>query len=205
MMKSFARSLRCTAVGLLLPMLMNAASAQTPTSAEQAFERLGTLVGRWEAEVRGGRIQADIRLSAGGTALVETWTLAPSRESLTIYARDGNRLLVTHYCPQGNQPRLRFAEVAADGRYHFAFLDGGNLQDPQAQHLHALWTRFDDANQFTRGELYLPNAATAATGDVAEDTLVFRRLATADASAETNGRPQVRSKPAASTPGSRAD
>jgi hypothetical protein len=179
----------CALLGLLLLISAGTARGQTAVTAEQAFERLSTLVGRWQANVGERMISVDIRLSAAGSALVETWTLSSSRESLTIYTRDGDRLLATHYCPQGNQPRLRFEGADAEGRYRFAFVDGGNLQDPQRQHQHALWTRFDDANQFTRSEIYLPNGATAEAAEVSEDLLVFRRVVSEpDASTATVGR-----------------
>ncbi len=173
-------SARAIERALLTLLLMSAGSAhaQPTTAAEHTFERLSSLAGRWEAEAGDRRIQVDIRLSAGGSALVETWTLSPSRESLTIYTRDGERLLATHYCPQGNQPRLRFAGIDSEGRYRFDFVDGGNLQDPLGQHQHALWTRFDDENQFTRGETYVRNGATAEATEPTEDLLVFRRVAT---------------------------
>lgn len=187
-MKLFAQFMGCALLGLMLLTSAGTARAQTEVTAEQAFERMSALVGHWQTEVGGRPLSIDIRLSAGGSALVETWTLSSSRESLTIYTRDGDRLLATHYCPQGNQPRLRFDGADAEGRYHFAFVDGGNLQDPQGQHQHALWTRLDDPNQFTRGEIYLPNGATTETAEASEDLLVFRRVAAEqDESAATGG------------------
>lgn len=160
--------------GLLL--MSDNAAPQPSTSAEEAFEHLTALVGRWTAEVRGRHISVDIRLTAGGSALVETWTLSPGRESLTIYTRDADHLHSVHYCPQGNQPRLRFAGVDSEQRYRFAFLDGSNLQDPRAQHQHTSWTRIDGANQFTRGERYRPNRVAEEGPEPSEYLYVFQRV-----------------------------
>ena len=65
-----------------------AASAQKGAGAA-AFERLKALQGHWEGQFEDGRKHTvEYRLSAGGTVLVETWQLAPGRESMTLYHLD---------------------------------------------------------------------------------------------------------------------
>ena len=95
---------------------------------------------------------------------------------MTIYTMDGDALVLTHYCPQGNQPRLRFDRSDSDGRHWFRFVDGTGLQDPAGGHLHVMWTRIDGPDQFARGERYVPNG-TDTTADLEQPTapLVFRR------------------------------
>ena len=102
------------------------------------------------------------RQSAGDSVLVETWTLASGRESMTLYTLDGERLLATHYCPQGNQPRLQFAGTDANGRWQFRFLDGGNLHVPGKSHQQAFWLKLDADGSFERGETYVENDAPSA-------------------------------------------
>src|ERR671939_399585 len=73
------------------------------SSGEEAFARLKTLVGRWEAQ--GDRKEAlSYELIAGGTALLEREMGADRPEMVTLYHLDGSRLLLTHYCMAGNQP-----------------------------------------------------------------------------------------------------
>jgi len=43
---------------------------------------------------------------ANGTAILETFG-PPGRQTALVYHRDGSCLVATHYCAQGNQPRLR--------------------------------------------------------------------------------------------------
>ena len=67
--------------------------------AEQAFKQLTALVGTWKGRFSDGREHSvNYRLTAGGTVLVETWTLSKVRESMTFVPsgwryRDGNALL----------------------------------------------------------------------------------------------------------------
>ncbi|HVF34500.1 MAG TPA: hypothetical protein VND91_04195, partial [Candidatus Saccharimonadia bacterium] len=152
---------------------------RTQSPAAQALERLGELVGDWEGTLADGRThRVNYRWSAGNAVLVETWTLGPDRESLTIYHRDGEALLATHYCPQFTHPRLRLVEQEGD-RLSFAFVDGANLDDPERHHQHSFWIRFVDADTFERSETYVANGASA--GEIAsakaEPATVFKRMA----------------------------
>jgi hypothetical protein len=126
--------------------------------ATQAFDDLSSLLGSWEGTFSNGRKHhVTYRLTAGGSVLVETWALGPQRESLTMYHRDGDALVATHYCPQGNQPRLQLARRDDDGTLRFDFRDGTNLQVPDGYHQHEFWLKIDGADAFTRSEAYVPN------------------------------------------------
>lgn len=160
--------------------LSTAASAQPPLSrAAQAFERLSALAGTWSGTWGNARAHSvTYRLSAGGTALVETWSLSPTRESITIYHLDGERLLATHYCPQGTQPRLALAPVGEADRLDFALVDGANLSAPGRSHQHefTVWLRSPD--RFERSEHYIENGAPppAGSGAEADEIVAYRRV-----------------------------
>lgn len=129
-----------------------------------AFKRLSALAGVWEGTFEDGRPHSvSYRLTAGGTVLVETWTLGPARESLTLYHIDGDALFATHYCPQGNQPRLQLSSAAGPAeRLSFVFRDGGNLQVKGKSHQHAFWIELKSADAFVRSETYVENGSSAA-------------------------------------------
>lgn len=157
----------------------SAAGASTQSPAGQALGRLGDLAGDWEGTLPDGGVhRVNYRWSAGNAVLVETWTLGAGRESLTIYHRDGEAPLATHYCPQFTHPRLRLVDEEAD-RLTFAFVDGANLQDPERHHQHAFWFRFVDADTFERSETYVANGASAEQIAAAksEAPVVFKRIA----------------------------
>ena len=84
--------------------------------------------------------------------LVESWERAGKPHSLTLYHRDGPALLATHYCPQGNQPRM--ALVPGPGPLHFAFRDSTDLDPATESHQHDLWFDLADPVHPLRGEVY---------------------------------------------------
>ncbi|RJS18359.1 hypothetical protein DRW03_24835 [Corallococcus sp. H22C18031201] len=146
-------------LALLSPMGLQAAEPQL--NAEQAFHQLTTLVGTWEGTFEDSRTHSvTYRLTAGGTTLVETWTLAPGRESLTLYHLDGDALVADHYCPQGNTPRLQLEKGSSADKLSFIFRDGTNLQVKDKSHQHAFWMTLRGKDSFIRSETYVKNGST---------------------------------------------
>lgn len=127
--------------------------------AKLAFEELKSLTGTWRSTVTSSATTVEIKTVANGSTIVETWTMSPTRQSMTVYTMDGDTIIATHYCPQGNAPRLRFSGTDATGAHRFDFLDGANLQ-PKGSHEHAFWLRKDPTGTFTRSETYIANGAS---------------------------------------------
>lgn len=132
----------------------DAADAPASPSPGTAFERLKTLAGVWQPL---GKPESVLRIrfypTAGGSVLVEEWTGNGQPHSLTLYHRDGDALLATHYCPQGNQPRLALA-ADSDGGIRFAFRDVTDLDPAQEQHQSALRFEIAGPDRMTRSESY---------------------------------------------------
>lgn len=139
------------------------------------FERLKSLEGKWRIAEPERSTKVQFEVIANGSALVERWDMSPTRSSMTVYSLDGDRLLVTHYCPQGNAPRLAYKEIRGNGVYHFQFQDGLNLQKDGA-HQHAFWMRFDSENQFTRSETYIKNGSKFTPDEEEESPQIFERV-----------------------------
>ena len=138
-------------------------------SGREIFARLEKLTGSWSGTTASGKTHhVSYRTTAAGSVLVETWTLGAGRESMTLYALDGDRLLATHYCPQGNQPRLAYVGTDAQGGAQFRFVDGTNLHVAGASHQQAFWIRFDGEREFSRGETYIENDTPADALDEGE-------------------------------------
>lgn len=144
----------------ILLLLASVSSYADNLPSEVAFEQLKGLVGSWKPTNPEDPTQIEVKLIAGGSALVETWEMSPTRQSMTIFTLDGDRLLVTHYCPQGNAPRLAYTQTDTSGAHHFQFIDGTNLQNPEASHEHALWIRQEPDGTLTRSETYISNGAS---------------------------------------------
>lgn len=111
--------------------------------------------------------------------LVETWTLSPTRESMTLYALDGERLLATHYCPQGNQPRLKWIGSDAVLGERFEFQDGTNLGIPGHAHQQSFRLKIVDRDHFERAEHYVPDVGPD-EGD-SDETVVYERISSPSA------------------------
>jgi hypothetical protein len=153
------------------------AAGATPASAQalrpdQAFQSQKALVGDWQGRTEAGRtFLVNYRLIANDTVLVESWTMSPSRTSMTVYHMDGDALIATHYCPQGNQPRLTYRPDLSAARLYFTFRDATNLPDPNAAHQHAFWIEIaPGAGAFTRDETYVEN------GEAGSETTTYTRL-----------------------------
>jgi len=124
-------------VALLLP---GTALAQTTTAAD-AFERLKSLEGEW-LDVEGvfgtkGATAVTYRITGGGTTVVETFPVGTPGEMVTIYHKDGNDLVLTHYCSAGNQPRMR-AKAMSGNTLAFDFDGGTNIDPATTSHMHAV-------------------------------------------------------------------
>ena len=126
-----------------------------PAKAEQAdvaFERLKSLQGRWHkaGEPQHG-LSIEFYTTAGGTVLVEEWLNKGKPHSLTLYHRDDETLVATHYCPQGNQPRLEL--VSGDG-IAFTFRDATDLDMAKEHYQHDLKFEWDGQCRLIRSETY---------------------------------------------------
>lgn len=168
-------------IAIVVLALAQGASAQVPASpsgAATAFARLSALAGTWSGTWANGRAHSvTYRLSAGGTVLVETWALGPGRESITVYHLDGDRLLATHYCPQGTQPRLVLVPGGDPGRLDFALLDGANLDAPGRSHQDRFTVWLQGPGRYARSEHYVENGAAHAEAAAADERVVYSRTA----------------------------
>jgi len=112
------------------------AAANTEVDAGTAFSRLKALVGDWDVESSRGMAHSRFELIAGGSVLLEHFTETGGQEMLTAYHLDGSRLVLTHYCLAGNEPRMVAEKFdGASGELDFAFAGGSNIA-PGAGHMH---------------------------------------------------------------------
>jgi len=110
-------------------------------SGAAAFEKLKTLVGDWvEVEPKmgpAGHVAESYRLTGAGSALVSTLAGGTEHEMVSVYHRDGNDLVMTHYCAAQNQPRMR-AKTATGNVIALDFDGGTNLDPAKDMHIHAV-------------------------------------------------------------------
>jgi len=118
-------------------------------NAQAAFEQLKSLAGRWEGKANGDQpVAVSFRLTGGGTALLSE--IEGQEDMISMIHMDGpGRLLLTHYCGAGNQPRM-LATFSPDGRvFTFDFLDATNLAHADDGHMQRVVFSMIDANHHT--------------------------------------------------------
>jgi hypothetical protein len=128
------KSIRVT---LPLFLLLAATAAFSQTAAQKSFDQLKTLTGSWEGKNSQGKpLRVSFRDTAGGSALMNEIIGEGHEDMISMIHMDGsNRLMMTHYCGAGNQPRMA-ATTSPDGKtITFEFFDGTSIPTPEAGHM----------------------------------------------------------------------
>ena len=129
----------------------------TPTSQHAAtLDRLAALAGDWEGTTGSGKtIRVHYDVIAERSVVAETYTTPSGRVSMSMYHADGPTVMVTHYCAQKNQPRLREESAGADSNtVRFSFLDATGMSSPADAHMTQLVMQFADPDHFTQTSTY---------------------------------------------------
>ncbi len=138
-------------IALLVFSLCGMAAA---SDARQSFDQLKTLEGNWAGKgSEGQEVKVSFRMTAGGSALMNEIQGQGPENMITMIHMDGDRLLLTHYCGAGNQPRMK--RIAADAKsVTFEFVDGTNIA-PGAGHMQRVTFAQPDANHHTEEWVFL--------------------------------------------------
>ena len=105
--------------------------------------------GTWEGKSAERRpVQVTFKVTAGGSAVMSE--ILGKEDMISMFHMDGpNRLLLTHYCGAGNQPRMQ-ASVSPNGKtITFTFVDATNLATPDAAHMQSMILTLLDENHHT--------------------------------------------------------
>ena len=121
--------------------------------ASEGFDKLKSLVGTWAGTTQDGKaVTVSYKLVSEGNVLMESLDKPGHAQTMiTMYHVDGDRILMTHYCSVGNEPRMRAKSLSADGsKLSFTFLDITNLDSPDAPHMHGLVFTFKDKDHMVQ-------------------------------------------------------
>jgi hypothetical protein len=130
-----------------LVFLFAATVAFAQADAHKTFDQIKTLNGTWEGKAHGKDLKVTFRPTAGGSAIISE--ILGEEDMVTMFHMDNDRLLATHYCGAGNQPRMQ-ASTSPDGKtITFTFVDATNLATPKAGHMDSLVIAISDANHHT--------------------------------------------------------
>lgn len=140
------KSLRAAAIMMLI---FSATALVAQSDAQKILDRFKTMVGTWEGKSpKGQTSEVKYQLVGGGTAVMGESHMIGDDMTSMFYV-DGGRLMMTHFCPSGNQPRMQ-ATISPDLKtVTFEFLDATNLAGPQAGHMHRAVYVFGDAEHYS--------------------------------------------------------
>jgi hypothetical protein len=98
------------------------------------------LAGEWTGQTPDGKtVRATYQVVSGGTAVIERLQMGAEPEMVSVYAPDGERVAITHFCSAGNQPQMQTGPVAGDAKQlSFDLVRVGNLATPATGHMHHL-------------------------------------------------------------------
>jgi len=170
------RTMRSLISLLSIPMLILStsilASENNKIDAPEIFSQLKSLVGVWEKQgATDSNFTISFELTANDTTLIETWNYKGRKHSLTLYHLNGKSLMATHYCPQGNQPRLNLSNDATLNNISFNYFDATNLESLEDSHQHTLgFELYKSSDKILRKETCLSKS-----GEEESDLLLVRK------------------------------
>ena len=126
-------------------------AADGPLTSKAAFEQLKGLAGEWRGKaIHGGTTNdavVNYRVIGGGSTVMETLFPGSPHERVTMDHLDGDKLMLTHYCAIGNQPRMVLdLEKSTPKLLVFDFAGGTNLDPAKDRHMHSARIGFTGAN-----------------------------------------------------------
>jgi len=134
---------------VFLTLLLISTAALGQSTAQKSFEQLKALAGSWEGAVDGQPLHVSLRVTSMGNALLHEMRGPGPDDPITLFHLDGERLLLTHYCDAGNQPRM-VATISPDGKIIvFNFLEATNLLSSQMGHMQRVTFTLIDSDHHT--------------------------------------------------------
>ena len=136
----------------------------TNPNATAAFDKLKSLAGTWEADTPKGKITAKFELTSGDTVILERLSSPADGEMLTLYTLDGDRVLLTHYCHVGNQPRMQASSFdPKTNQIGFSFVDVTGLPNSASPHMHQAVFTLTSPGQLTESWTFYQDGKPAMT------------------------------------------
>jgi len=142
--------MKTTRTAVLSVLLLSGLNLLAQSPSQTSFDLIKSLAGSWEGQNQmGDPIQVSYRLTAGGSAVMSeilSQMQGKQEDMISMIHMDGARLLLTHYCAAGNQPRMQ-ATLSPDGKsISFDFVDATNLAGRDTPHMRSVIFKFVDPN-----------------------------------------------------------
>jgi hypothetical protein len=140
-------------IAITLLFVLATSAAFAASGAQKSFEELKSLDGSWEGKTPDGQTgEVAYRVTSNGSALMSE--IKGKENMISMFTLDGDRVLLTHYCAAGNQPRM-VTSASPDGKtITFDFLDATNLATSDAGRMTRMVLSMPDANHHTEEWIY---------------------------------------------------
>lgn len=140
------------------PEVTRAADAATKSA---LFDRVAKLEGEWVVDMTAEEIAqygqpgtSVIKVTSSGSIVRDIMFVGTAHEMTNVYHMDGDELVLTHYCSQGNQPRmeakLNDGHQHASNQIHFQFDEVSNLTSADQSYMGDVVLTFVDDNHYTQ-------------------------------------------------------
>ncbi len=140
-------SLRLAAIALVLAFSSTHAAMTGGIDDKAAFARMKSLTGNWSGKMMGQRLTMNYRVIAGGSAVLQTCLANTPMEMITVYYLKDGKLVQTHYCTLGNQPRMKLnTKKSSADRLVFDYAGGDNMKSTKSN-MHAETLHFVGKNK----------------------------------------------------------
>ena len=153
----------------LLALAATTAPSRAGTPEVRAFERIQALAGSWSGtNSHGHRVEITFDVVADGSAVLERFIVHREdrvEEMVTVYHLDGDRLLLTHYCVAGNQPRMAASAISSE-KIHFELVDATGMESPETGHMHRAVLEFPGDDTFNAAWTWRENGEEPFTATV---------------------------------------
>jgi hypothetical protein len=125
------------------------ASASSETGKSCGLDAFKQLAGEWQGKaVHGSGAPEDVRaiykVTSGGNTVLETIFPGTEHEMISVIHRDGDELVLKHYCMLDNQPEMRASNQLGDKQVAFKFARATNLKSEGDMHMHNATFTFVD-------------------------------------------------------------
>jgi len=145
--------MRTTLLAFALAFILSTGAGWADTNpSKTVFDQMKTLKGSWTATTPDGPMNVEYEVIANGSVVMETIFKDTPGEMVSMYFLDGDKLVMTHYCAAGNQPRMKLSPDSTTKAWTFVFDGGTNIEVGKGTYMQGGSYTFDGSTMTWRGQ-----------------------------------------------------
>jgi hypothetical protein len=119
-------------VKIVILIFVTYTSSLALANSETAFDAFKSFNGKWSIQSDGKLLPIEMTYDNGSKNSIVAEQFG---KELSVFYRDGQDLLMTHFCNVGNQPRLKLKGDSKIGYLEFVTFDVTNLENQETPHV----------------------------------------------------------------------